>query len=458
MKQSREGVEAGKEKERREWVLKGLTRSLIYYYSTKGKERMSRSLQRQQQFQSLQEAVAFCASTVPYYKDIFKKHHLSSALASFEDFEKIPLTPKTDLRDLPAERFFPYGRSRSDHWSSTTTGSSGIPVKIYRDSVADAWTKALLFYILNKAGVGLFDRFCRIHAALPDQSSLKGFLMRLGIKRYFSLSVSASNEEMIKDLQKIDPQVIYAYPSTLIHLSVYMEKHHVRLFPKALIGTGEMLPEGWRQHIEKVFQAPLYHTYGSTEFPRVGFECQKKQGYHLFPDVVYLEILDDRGRSVVDQEGEIVLTHLNNPGMPLLRYRMGDCGILSTRSCSCGITFPLLEQVTGRMDDFLVLPSGHKVTARFVTQLEYPEIERYRVVQRAPDLVEALVVPGNHFNEAVTEKITQTLRDACLNEKVTIRIKTVNELPLSRNGKLQTFFREFKANDESEETLRLAPR
>jgi phenylacetate-CoA ligase len=453
MTQPHEDMKTENEMDKREWALTGLARSLVYYQSTKSKERMPRALLRRHQFQLLQKTVAFCASTIPYYKDLFKARHLSPELGSFSDFERIPLTSKTDLRAFPVTSFLPHGRLLPDHWSSTTTGSSGIPVEIYRDSVADAWTKALLFYILNKAGVSIFDRFCRIHASLPDQPGLKGFLVRLGIKRYSSLSVNATDQEMFRDLEKINPKVIYAYPSTLVSLSAYMEKHGLRLSPKALIGTGEMLPEGWRQYIEKVFKAPLYHTYGSTEFPRVGFECKKKQGYHLFPDVVHLEIMDGQGRFVVDQEGEIVLTHLNNRSMPLLRYRVGDRGILSTDVCPCGITFPLLEKVVGRMDDFLVLPSGNKVTARFVTQLEYPEIEQYRIVQKAPDLVEVLVIPANQFNQAVIEKIRQTLQAACLNENVRINVKIVDKLPLLRNGKLQTFFREFKAKDEREEAL-----
>jgi phenylacetate-CoA ligase len=447
---------AEKNKDRREWAVKGLVRSLLYYYATKNKERLSVARLLRHQLRLLRETVAFSASTVPYYKDLFKTHQLSSEIETFADFEKIPLTSKTDLRSFPAERFLPHGRLRPDHWPSHTTGSSGIPVGIYRDSAGDAWTKALLFYILHKAGGGLLGRFCHLCVSLPDKPALNGFLMRLGIKRYYSLSVNASDQEIVGELQKIKPEIIYAFPSTLVRLSAYMEKQGVRLSPKALIGTGEVLPDGWRQYIERIFRAPLYHTYGSTEFPRVGFECAEKRGYHLFPDVTYLEVLDEHQRAVVDQEGEIVLTHLNNHSMPLLRYRLGDRGILSTRLCPCGITFPLLEKVVGRMDDFLVLPSGHKVSARSVTRMEFSEIKQYKIIQKAPDLIEVLVIPDKQFGEAVIGKIMNVLQAACLGEKVTIRVKTADELSLSRTGKLQIVVREFKAKDESEATLSAA--
>ena len=52
------------------------------------------------------------------------------------------------------------------------------------------------------------------------------------------------------------------------------------------------------------------------------------------------------------EEGEIALTNLTNYSMPIIRYKIGDFGILKEPSeCSCGCNYPMLKKVIGRKTD-----------------------------------------------------------------------------------------------------------
>ena len=45
--------------------------------------------------------------------------------------------------------------------------------------------------------------------------------------------------------------------------------------------------------------------------------------------------------------GRVVVTHLHNYAMPLIRYEIGDYAIAGG-NCDCGINLPVLERVVGR--------------------------------------------------------------------------------------------------------------
>lgn len=60
---------------------------------------------------------------------------------------------------------------------------------------------------------------------------------------------------------------------------------------------------------------------------------------------------------------ELVGTALNNPAMPLQRYRTGDHVLPGDAApCACGRVFPTVRAVIGRRERSVVLPDGRIVT------------------------------------------------------------------------------------------------
>ena len=93
-----------------------------------------------------------------------------------------------------------------------------------------------------------------------------------------------------------------------------------------------------REKIETAFQCKVFNRYGSREVGDIASECEAHAGLHVFPSGNYIEIVDDQGHPVPNgEEGNILVTNLYNYAMPLIRYYIGDRGVLSRSDrCACG--------------------------------------------------------------------------------------------------------------------------
>ena len=86
--------------------------------------------------------------------------------------------------------------------------------------------------------------------------------------------------------------------------------------------------------------------------------------------------------------------------MPLIRYKVGDLGSLSTseQPCGCGRTLPILDCVEGRADDVLLTRDGRRVGRLdpvFKTRLPLREAQ---IIQESLSRVRVRFVPGPHFS------------------------------------------------------------
>ena len=95
-----------------------------------------------------------------------------------------------------------------------------------------------------------------------------------------------------------------------------------------------------RRTIEEAFDAPVHDEYGPNEFSRIAFECKRKLVYHVPEDALIVEILEENGNEVKENEtGEVVITSLLNKAMPLIRYRQEDYAIKTNGKCE--IAYPI---------------------------------------------------------------------------------------------------------------------
>src|SRR5215210_3616211 len=54
-------------------------------------------------------------------------------------------------------------------------------------------------------------------------------------------------------------------------------------------------------------------------------------------------------------DGELVFTTLLKQAQPLIRYRTGDIGSITSEPCACGRTFARITALRGRLDDMLII-------------------------------------------------------------------------------------------------------
>jgi phenylacetate-CoA ligase len=158
-----------------------------------------------------------------------------------------------------------------------------------------------------------------------------------------------------------------------------------------------------REAITKVFQCPVYNRYGSREVGDIACERPGLYGLWVAPWGNYVEVIDHRGASLrAGAEGELIITCLTNFAMPLLRYQIGDRGVLAARRQLGG---QVLERVLGRNVDTFKLRDGTLIDGEYFTHLMYFRdwVRKFQVVQQEYDKVVFRVELNQPFEPTKTE-------------------------------------------------------
>ncbi len=175
-------------------------------------------------------------------------------------------------------------------------------------------------------------------------------------------------------------------PSYLRLFAETITRSGIKTFhPKLLRVSGEVLDESTRKFLESSFGCEVFDSYWASEIGSISWECKRKEGQHVNVDMLILEIIRDGEPVDIGERGEIVVTGFLNCAMPLIRYRVGDIGILNSEQCSCGRSFPTLKSVEGRLVDRITLPNGRTVTPKQImsTIQSTPGVSRYQAVQKS---------------------------------------------------------------------------
>jgi phenylacetate-CoA ligase len=314
---------------------------------------------------------------------------------------------KAELRAAGGE-LLPGGKVRPEWRSSSSSGSTGEPFRVYYDPRAWATLKILVKLRARRAcGTQPTDRVALLDAVPPASAQPRS------ASRVARISILQPAATVAAELAAFGPDTVYGLPSALLEAAEELAARGVRLEVRRVFTSGELLRPAARQAIAEAFGARVFDVYGSSETKEVAWEC-RAGGMHVNADVVRLEVLDDASRPVPDGvEGNLVATLLVNRAMPLLRYRIGDRGSLLPGRCDCGHPFPLLGVVTGRRADMMVLAGGRRVSPYALTcaMEQVGDLLRYQVTQLEPARlrVSAILDPGADRNR-IAGRIRSVLR------------------------------------------------
>jgi len=199
-----------------------------------------------------------------------------------------------------------------------------------------------------------------------------------------------------------------------------------------------MLLQMERELIEEVFFCKVSNRYGCEEVGLIASECEKHNGMHINIDHLYLEFIDEDGKpSPTNSPGKIVLTDFNNRAMPLLRYRVEDVGVPSSRECSCGRGMPLMERLEGRVADFLkkndgTLVAGVSLVERTLTKI--PGIEQMQLVQNTLSEIVINRVRAPEYNMDTDSRLLSELKSV-FGDGTNVIINDVEKIPQEASGK-----------------------
>ncbi|MGH3427200.1 MAG: hypothetical protein ACRDQZ_06485, partial [Mycobacteriales bacterium] len=224
----------------------------------------------------------------------------------------------------------------------------------------------------------------------------------------------------------------------------YINRHRIEVHaPGAIVLGGATVYPFMVQAIERAFGAPALSAYGSREIGAAACQCLTREGHHISAQSHLVETINADERPVMEQDAELVVTPLQNYAMPFIRYRIGDRGRLSSRDCSCGRSFPLLDAVSGRMVEVIYNNRGEQVDPLFfiwimAEKLDKPRMRKAQVVQEEDGSITLNLVldPGARADEVVRglTDVAPRIR-AVMGQDCEVRIAFVADIPLSASGK-----------------------
>lgn len=297
----------------------------------------------------------------PYYKKKLAQVgiHYPQDINSLEDFRRIPLTEKEDLRQnypfgLMAE---PMEKIVRVHASSGTTGKPTV-VGYTRDDIK-LWAK-IVANSLRRVGVTSNDV---VQVAYGYGLFTGGMGLHYGCEELGAMAIPISGgntQRQLMIMRDFGSTVLCCTPSYALYLAESLEEAGIsRNELKLRVGifgaepwTGKM-----RDEIEARLGLRALDIYGLSEImgPGVSMECLKGTGLHI-DENFYPEILDEEGNPLPEgTDGELVLTSLNKLGFPVLRYRTKDLTCIRYGSCVCGHNGWTMNRVSARVDDMLII-------------------------------------------------------------------------------------------------------
>lgn len=386
----------------------------------------------------------FCIEHVPFYRDAANRE----GVHNLNDWLKLPILTK-DLIRAHSKELRSEGHASLWVRQNTSGGSTGEPVTFLQDDtyqvemcamkrVYDSWTgfqygqpKVILWGSERDLLEG--REHWRTHFArwMQNEHWINAFKM-----------TEASMAATVDLINKRKPVQILAYVEAISTLCKFIKKNRLKVYAPHGIMTsaGTLYPE-IRKEISETFQAPVYNRYGSREVGDMGSECSDDSGLLVHPMIHHLEIVRDDGSPCeAGEPGRILVSCMTNRTMPLLRYDVGDVGVLKAETHDDVPAFQSLESVKGRVTDNFINLEGARIHGEFFTHLLYhcDWVHKFRFHQRADTSIDIYVVLAPQIKlidlkkecESIDQEIRKVMGEGCL-----LRWSSVRELESHANGK-----------------------
>lgn len=424
------------------WELKDGARRGEYLAELSASQWQGAQSLREAQWKRVCEIVQYAGRNCPYYQRQFAAIGFDGKLADWDDFRRLPVLSKQDIREHTDElisREF----KRGELVEARTGGSTGTSLTVFADRRCQEQRNAAAMRSDQWAGWDIGMKVAAVWGNPPVADTLKKKLRSLLLDRYIYLDTMDINERSVRQFidlwRREKPQVMFGHSHSLYILAGYVERFGVHdLRPRGIISTSMQLLDPERQVIERAFGCRVTNRYGCEEVSLIACECEQHHGLHLNMDHVVVEFLRDDGTPALPgEDANIVVTELINRGMPLIRYRVGDMGVLSDRTCACGRGLPLMERVTGRRADFLKrrdgsLVAGVSLVERTLTAIA--GIEQMQLVQDSLESLEVRIVSDGSFDEMAERALLGEMQ-AVFGEGTRIRLSQVAALDQTPSGK-----------------------
>lgn len=384
------------------------------------------------------------ATRVPWYRDYWAEHPGTGAQPAWANLADWPILEKEALRENP-DAFLVEGADPVQLMVEHTSGTTGKSLHL---SISRGTSRA--WYALMEArwrrwyGVSMDDRWALLGGQLvtPVARTHPPFWVWNSAMRQLYMSsyhlAPGMSEHYLDALVRYRIRYLWGYTSALCALAQEaVRQQRQDLHMAVVITNAEPVFDYQRKVMEEAFHCPVRATYGMSEMVAAASECEHG-ALHLWPDAGVVEFLDE-GRPVsAGQSGDLICTGLLNEDMPLIRYRVGDRGVLQSTDappCACGRTLPVLAAIEGRCDDLLFTPDGRRVGRLDPVFKANLPVREAQIIQERIDALRVLVVPAPGYTEDDGRSIAQLLRERM--GRIEVAVEIVTDIPRGANGKFR---------------------
>lgn len=397
------------------------------------------------QLRRLSDVVDYARQRVPHYEEAFNGI-VDRRLDRLSQLKDLPTVTKDVLKRQPLA--MRSGEKMKNLTKKTTAGSTGEPFSLWKNSEALEKELAATWRGYAWANIQIGDRQGRFWGIPLGQKALwkskaVDFLTHRKRIGAFSFDDGQLGKHTV-DLLKFRPDYFYGYMSMLVEYAKYIRAHHDSspFQLKGIVTTSEVLTKSARLLLESTFETKVYNEYGCAEFGTIAHECEAGS-LHVAAENMIVEIVDGERNCDLDEVGEIVVTELSNRAMPLIRYRTGDLGAISSEKCSCGRELPVIGSIQGRAWDMLSRKDGRLFHPAFFLYIFEDAkdrnlgVEHYKVHQT--DYAEFLIkiIPGKTYSKAGSEAFIRNEVRRKFDTDARIKFELVEDIPREASGKLR---------------------
>lgn len=297
-----------------------------------------------------------------------------------EMLAQLPLLPKDALRDsgldaltLPVPAYF--------HWweTSGTTGPATAAPKSLPDlipntvNIGEMWAQ-----FLSPKDVVLILIIASIGPAPYQFEKVAEYLGMMSVKPWVEY-VDGDYGKVLRQIRELGVNTYIGAPSRLLAMIQFAARQGLPI-PQfdTLLLIAEQTGPHFLRHLERLTGARAYvGSFGSSETGTTAVTCKAGQ-LHLQLQSYLLELhTPGSAPRLIDgsaDSGELVVTTLDQPGRPLLRYMTGDLIKVIDEPCPCGVTLPVARTL-GREKDLIAFPGGSVRQDEFEAAL-WPEDSR----------------------------------------------------------------------------------
>lgn len=427
-------------------------------------ERQPLQANLERQWRSVQVMLRHAYETTAFYRQRFDEAGLTPAsIQAPVDLRRLPPVTRDDLRahahDMCSRRFSPEQLTKA-----ATGGTTDTPVTLYRSAASLPYKSAAQARFNAWAGFRPGDKTFYLWGAQSDYPQDPSWRWRFydqKIMRRFFAPTSVFNrsvfEEYRRQLNRLKPRVMYAYPTPLAMFSEFLRESGTDYHrPQVVICTAELLLEDQRAIIESAMGCKVFDHFGARDFGMIAAECRAHDGLHLNPRSAFIEHIPLAGMED-DQLHEMLVTDLLNEGMPLIRYKVNDCSVLGPQACACGIGYPKIQRIMGRATDNFYLADGTVVSGVVARRLgNYtPGIKKLQMIQEAESDFRVRYVPGPEFSDADLQTLRKKVHEVF--GEVRLELEQTADIEREKSGKTRLCISKVRPRGATGDPLNLQP-